>query len=147
MIKTLISTFMLLVLIGGCSTRTSENLNSNNNWSLQQKTKNLIVGVEITPAIPDHNSVFITLRNKQGEPISSAKVSISAVKQWMFSTQRNLQATYVAAGTYKIDTNLETGISEMNVSIKPPDLPITKLRIEVEIEATPESKKSYLLLQ
>lgn len=96
----------VLLLMAGCSTRTAENLNSNNHWTLQHRTKNLIVGIAITPPTADHNSVFITLRNKSGEPISSAKVSISTLKQWMFSTQRNLQATYVAAGTYRIDTDL-----------------------------------------
>ncbi len=138
---------VVLLLLGGCSTRTTDNLNSNNHWSLQHRTKNLIVGVAITPATADHNTVFITLQNPKGEPISSAKVSISTVKQFMFSTKRDLQATYVAPGTYRINTNMEPGISEVNISIKPPDMPATKLRVEADIERTLESKKSYLLLQ
>ncbi|MBP7861826.1 hypothetical protein KA183_09105 [bacterium] len=136
----------LLFVLAGCTTRTEENLSSKNHWTLQHRTKDLMVQIAIEPATPDHNSVFITLQNNRGEPISSAKVLINTVKQWMFSKQRNLEAKYVAAGTYRVDTNMESGISEMNISIKPPDRPTTKLRIEVDIDKILEPKKPYLLL-
>lgn len=136
----------ILLLLGGCTTRTEENLSSKNHWTLQHRTKDLIVQIAVEPATPDQNSVFVTLQNNHGEPISSAKVLINTVKQWMFSKQRNLEATYVAAGTYRIDTNMESGISEMNITIKPPDRPTTALRVEVDIDKELESQKPYLLL-
>lgn len=145
--KNVVLATCLLFVLAGCTTRTEENLSSKNHWTLQHRAKDLIVQIAVDPPTPDHNSVFITLQNNHGEPISSAKVLINTVKQWMFSKQRNLEAKYVAAGTYRIDTNMESGISEMNITIKPPDRPTTKLRVEVDIDKVLETKKPYLLLQ
>jgi|GEM_PF-1583054 len=122
------------ICLTGCTTRTSENLSSINNWTTQQKTKDLTVGISINPAAADNNSVFISVQNKKGEPISDAKVSITTLKQWMFKRAGELPATCVAAGTYRIDTNMSDGTSELNIAITPKDKPITRLRIEANID-------------
>ena len=101
----------------------------------------------MNPAVAGHNSVFISLQNKIGEPISKAKVSITTLKQWLFSKQRNLEAHYVAAGTYRIDTDMGEGISEMNISIKPEQAATTRLRLEVDIPRPVALQQKFLLIQ
>ncbi|MBZ0186624.1 MAG: hypothetical protein K8F91_10280 [Candidatus Obscuribacterales bacterium] len=137
--------FCLLALVG-CSTRAKELLSESNQWTTQQKVGELTVGISIMPAMENNNSVFITLHNKKGEPISEAEVSIRSVKQWMIKTQKPMKARYVAAGTYRIDTDMSAGASEMNIDITPRNMLTSHLRVESTIERQGETYRPYVTL-
>lgn len=119
-----------------------------NNWTTQQKNGDMIVGISLQPAAADHNSLFVELKNKKGEPIVGANVAVSSLKQFLFSTDRNIAATYVAIGTYRLDTNMSAGNSEINISIKRLNQPSQNFRIEASIpdavEAAPQGLRSVL---
>lgn len=136
-----------LFLLTGCASRTQENLKASNNWTIQHKTKNLIVGVSINPPTAAHNAVFITVRNLAGEPVSDAVVSITSLKQWMFDNQKDMQARYVAKGTYRVDTDMSDGTSELNIAITPRNEKTTHLRTEAEIARPLAANHSFLLIQ
>jgi hypothetical protein len=139
--------FACLVLLSGCTTRTKENLSFDNNWTTQQKVNGLTVGISIQPPTAQHNAVFITLRNKAGEPIVGANVAITSLKQFLFSTDKNLKSRYVAPGTYRIDTDMPEGISEMNIAVTPHNLGTTNLRIEATIQKSMSPTQGFMPLQ
>lgn len=127
---------VVLVCIGalaGCTTRTGQNLDSSNNWTTQEKNDDLLVGFTLQPATADHNALFIELKNTKGEPIEGAKVKASSLKQFLFSTDKNLSSTYVAIGTYRINTDMGAGNSEMNISVTLPGGLQRNFRIEANV--------------
>ncbi len=122
-----------LISITGCTTRTGQNLSSTNNWTTQEKNDDLLVGFTLQPATADHNALFIELKNTKGEPIEGAKVKASSLKQFLFSTDKNLASTYVAIGTYRINTDMAAGNSEINISVTLPDGSHKNFRIEANV--------------
>ncbi len=122
-----------LICTVGCTTRTGQNLDSVNNWTTQEKNGDLLVGFTLQPATADHNALFIELKNTKGEPIEGATVKASSLKQFLFSTDKNLASTYVAVGTYRINTDMAAGNSEMNISVTLPGGFQKNFRIEANV--------------
>lgn len=144
-------TFVLILtvacLLTGCTNRTAEILNASNNWTTQERADKFIVGLQLQPGTPQHNALFVTLRNNQGEPINDASVVIRSIKQFMFTTDATLPSKLVEVGTYRIETDLTEGNSEINLAITPPNGKTTNLRMEANLRREIAPEHPFLLIK